>query len=118
MSSSLRERLRSALLEARRARDRDLADALRTCLAAIDNAEAVPVVSPGSSAVETSPLGVGTTEAARRALSVDDQAQVVRGELDDLREASATYDAHGRLDRASASRRVAAAVADLLGDTA
>ena len=66
--SPLRDRLRSALLEARRARDTEAASTLRTALAALENAEAVPV-GETSGAIEDAPLGAGATEARRRVLS-------------------------------------------------
>ncbi len=56
---SLRLRMRRALPEAMRARDRAAVSALRTALAALDNAEAVSLeeFEPRGPALEQSPMG-------------------------------------------------------------
>ena len=57
-ASPLRDRLRAALLAARRARDAETVSTLRTALAALENAEAVPA-DASSGALEDAPVGVG-----------------------------------------------------------
>ena len=65
-------------------RDRAAMAVYRTALAAIDNAEATPVAGEHrAGAVELSPLGVGRTEAERRSLSLEDEINIVRLEIQD-----------------------------------
>jgi uncharacterized protein len=101
----LRKRLRDALVAAMKERDRAGVSALRSALAAIDNAEAVDVTAAGgSSAIESSPVGIGVAEVERRALSDEDIAQIVRAEVADREAAALDYDRAGRSDRAEALR--------------
>ena len=83
MSADLRTRLQSALLPALRAGDGDTVAVVRSALAALANAEAVPVESPGP--VTDGPIagavtGAGSTEAPRRTLRPDEVRAVVEGE--------------------------------------
>lgn len=102
--------MRQALPEAMRARDRIAVSALRTALAALDNAEAVPVEEAGSHgpAVEQSPIGVGVTEAARRELSEQDVAAILRAEAGERLDAAAQLPAPAHADRAARLRAEAA----------
>lgn len=104
--TSLRQRLRTALVAAMKERDRVAVTALRSALAAIDNAEAVDTtaVASGSLAIESSPVGIGGAEAGRRALSGEDIAQIVRSEVTDREAAAVEYDRAGRPERAEALR--------------
>jgi uncharacterized protein YqeY len=113
----LRRRLRDALVAAMKARDRLAVGALRSTLAAIDNAEAVDTtaVPSGSLAIESSPAGVGAAEAERRALSDDDVARIVRAEVADREAAALEYDRAGRAERAAALRAEAQVLASHLG---
>ncbi|MEW1648208.1 hypothetical protein [Streptomyces sp. NPDC091219] len=63
-----------------RAPDKAAISALRTLLAALDNAEAVPVEETAlrGVALGQSPVGAGVTEAARREMSEDDVVGVVK----------------------------------------
>lgn len=103
---SLRRRLRNALVAAMKERDRVAVTALRSTLAAIDNAEAVDTtaVASGSLTIESSPVGIGVAEAERRALSDEDIAQIVRSEVADREAAALEYDRAGRPERAEALR--------------
>jgi uncharacterized protein YqeY len=74
---------------------------LRSALAAIDNAEAVEIRDVRAGAIETSPVGVGAAEVARRELTEADVAAIVRGEVEERRAAAAAYQAAGRGDRAA-----------------
>jgi hypothetical protein len=103
--SPLRSRLRAALLEARKAQDAETVSTLRTALAALENAEAVPAVA-GASAIEDAPLGVGATEAARRVLSDADEVAVLDAEIASLKEAGRAY-ACSIPERAAAARQAA-----------
>ncbi|CUR61079.1 conserved hypothetical protein [metagenome] len=104
--SPLRTRLRAALLDARRARDAEAASTLRTALAALENAEAVPTTDATAGALEDAPLGVGVTEAARRVLSDADELAVLEAEIASLQEAGRAY-ACSVPERAVAARRAA-----------
>ncbi len=103
---SLRQRLRDALVAAMKERDRVAVTALRSTLAAIDNAEAVDTsaVASGSLAIESSPVGVGAAEVERRLLSDEDIVQIVRSEVADREAAAIDYDRAGRSERARALR--------------
>lgn len=102
-ASPLHARLRRALPPALKARDRAAAAALRSALAAIDNAQAVEVSpAPRSGGVIAGALtGLGAGDAPRRELSEDDVAAIVRAEVADRRAAAADYERAGRLDAAA-----------------
>src|SRR5699024_4242196 len=85
----MREVLRAELKTAMRARDRVAVAALRSAIATIDNAEAVPVETPlpGASAaasedaqqhVAGAVVGVGNSEVARRDLGEARMRELVR----------------------------------------
>lgn len=134
----LPERLRAALRTALRDRDRVAMAALRSALAAIDNAGAVdpataadsppagpvPGTRPASVAgpvpatsahVAGAVLGLGAAEVARRELTDADVAGIVRAELDDRLAAAALYERGGRTDVAARLRAEAAVLAAHLG---
>ncbi|MFF8996794.1 hypothetical protein [Streptomyces achromogenes] len=89
-----------------RARDRTAVSALRATLAALDNAEAVPVSEAAlrGVALEQSPVGAGTTEAARRELSDRDVIDIVRAEAGERLDAAAQLTAPAQADRAARLR--------------
>ncbi|MFD9395971.1 hypothetical protein ACFWBB_36110 [Streptomyces sp. NPDC060000] len=93
-----------------RARDKAAVSALRTTLAALDNAEAVPVdeTELRDSALEYSPVGVGVTEAERCELSERSVADVVRAEVAERLDAAAQLTAPAHADRAARLRAEAA----------
>ncbi|CAM4063164.1 hypothetical protein [Nocardiopsis rhodophaea] len=107
---SLRVRLREALPEAMRARDRVAVSVLRSTLAALDNAEAVDVdeAEMRGSAIEHSPVGVGVAEADRRELSERTVADIVRAEAAERLEAATQLTAPTHADRAARLRAEAA----------
>lgn len=113
-----RDALRSALTEARRAGDRDLAAALRTALAALDNAEAAPAAPAETSAVSThvagGRAGLGAAEESRRELTQDEELAIVLAEVEDLRAAAAEYSAAGQDERAESAGRTAGVLEGLL----
>lgn len=88
--TTLPDRLRADLTAALRAREKTTVAVLRTVLAAIANAEAVPagaaaeVVPPEDGPVAGAAKGVGATEAARRELTERDLRTIVAAERDDL----------------------------------
>ncbi|WP_083975523.1 GatB/YqeY domain-containing protein [Kitasatospora mediocidica] len=93
-----------------RARDKAAVSALRATLAALDNAEAVPVDEAELSgvALEHSPVGVGTTEAARRELSERSVVDIVRAEAAERLEVAAQLTAPAHANRAERLRTEAA----------
>ncbi|MEU6772347.1 hypothetical protein [Streptomyces sp. NPDC046759] len=99
-----------------RARDRTAVGVLRSTLAAVDNAEAVPVSSAQlrGSALEQVPIGVGATEAARRELSEQHIADLVRAEAGERLAVAAQFTAPEQADRASRLREEAAVLLRLL----
>ncbi|MFJ9721904.1 hypothetical protein ACIRP3_04060 [Streptomyces sp. NPDC101209] len=101
-----------------RARDKAAVSALRATLAALDNAEAVPVdeVEPRGPALEQSPVGVGVTEAARRELSEHRVVDVVRAEAAERLEAAAQLTAPAHADRAARLRAEADVLLRLLDE--
>ena len=116
VSEPLRIRLRDALTEAMKARDRVAIGALRSALAAIDNAEAVAV--PESTTVSEGPIagarsGPGATDVPRVPLSESDVVAIVRVEIADRRAAAAFYAERGRADAADRLQAEAAALARL-----
>ncbi len=109
----LRQRLREALTVAMKARDRVAVAALRSTLAAIDNAEAVdrPASVDARLAIERIPVGVGAAEVARRVLTEAQVEQIVRAEVAEREAAARDYDGAGRPDRAETLRGEAGVLA-------
>ena len=103
--SPLRTRLRTALLEARRARDGATVSALRVALSALENAEAVPSAATAG-AIEQAPVGAGVTEAPRRTLSGADELALLDEEIGALHEAARAFSSSAP-DTAAAARRAA-----------
>ncbi|MFD1054732.1 hypothetical protein [Terrabacter terrigena] len=122
MSSPLRAALRSRLTIAMRERDRAVTAALRNAVAAIENAEAVPVADGpmvgGSADIAGAALGVGATEAARLVLDPAAERHVVASELAALLEAEGAYAAAGDPERAATAAAGAEALRDVLTELA
>lgn len=114
LGMSLRVQMRRALTEAMRARDRNAVNALRATLAAVDNAEAVPLDEAELSAVADGPVRAGTTEVARRELDEEAVAGIVRAEVDERLEAAAQLTAVAQEDRAARLRTEAEVLVGLL----
>ncbi|MBZ4497008.1 MULTISPECIES: hypothetical protein [unclassified Dermacoccus] len=85
---SIRTILHQALRTSRQMRDRDATSALRSALAAIDNAEAVHVDGPGAGSIEASAVGAGATDVPRRELSEAEMVDIVGTEIDELARAA------------------------------
>jgi uncharacterized protein len=111
----LRTRMRQALPEAMRARDQMAVSVLRATLAALDNAEAIPVDERGKS---IEPVGVGTTEAARRQLSEREMTDIVRAEAAERLDAADQLTSPAHADRAERLRAEAAVLLRLLESAA
>jgi uncharacterized protein YqeY len=110
--------MRQALPEAMRARDKAAVSALRSTLAALDNAEAVLVDATATHgpAIEQSPTGAGATEAPRRELSEHETATLVRAEADERLEAAAQLTSPTHADRATRLRTEAGVLLRLLDE--
>ncbi|GIF04453.1 GatB/YqeY domain-containing protein [Actinoplanes siamensis] len=89
----LRDRLQAALLPAMKARDKAAVSALRSALAAIENAAAV---TPRDAAFGLPATGLGVTEVPRREQDDAEIERIVRAEIDERRAAAAEYDRLGR----------------------
>lgn len=111
---SLRARLRTDLVAAMKARDTDAVAALRTTIAAIDNAEAVEAGAStrgtGGEHIAGAVAGVGSTEAERRALSPDDVRAIVQEQIADRTAEADRYVSLGQTDAAGRLRREAEAL--------
>jgi uncharacterized protein len=114
----LRQRLRTALPAALKARDRTAIAALRATLAAIDNAEAAdrPAEVDRNLGIEQLPVGVGAAEVPRRELSDTQVEQIVRAEVAEREAAARDYERAGRPERADQLRGEAGVLAAHLAD--
>ena len=114
----LRRRLRDALTGAIKTRDKVAVAALRSALAAIDNAEAVerPESADEGLAFEQLRICAGSAEAARRELTEAQIERIVRGELAERESAARDYQRAGRLEHAERLRGEIRVLAQQLGD--
>jgi len=111
-SADVRERLRRDLVRAIKARDSAAVSALRSALAAIENAEAVdprPAPPPG---VDPSPIagsvaGLRAAEVPRRDLTAAEVEEIVRREMTERLEAADEYLRLGRDEQAGRLREEA-----------
>lgn len=117
-AAPLRRRLRDALAGAIKERDKLAVAALRSALAAIDNAEAVqrPESADRQLAVEQLRIGVGSAEMPRRELTEQQITAIVRGELAEREAAAREYQRAGRLEHAERLRGEIRALTRHLGD--
>jgi hypothetical protein len=103
---TLRDALRRDLTRAMKAREPDAVAALRTAIAAIDNAEAVPQVDENpvgtSGHIASARAGLGAAEAARLNLTASQQQGIVRDQVSGYTAEAEHYDALGQ--HAAASR--------------
>ena len=111
MRASLRDDLKVAL----KAKDRVAVGAIRSALAAIDNAEAVPTesashaASPGAGTTGDehfagSATGLGAAEAVRRNLTDADVRSIVQNEVRERTDAADEYERLGRTEQAERLR--------------
>jgi uncharacterized protein YqeY len=109
---TLRERLQAALPAAIRNRDAAAVTALRSALAAIENAAAVAPRGDADGRTEFGlpAVGLGVTEVARRAQDDAEVERIVRAEIADRDTAAQEYDRLGRSDRADRLRAEAQAL--------
>ena len=93
--------------------------AIRSALAAIDNAEAVEVNAEAipqatSEHVAGATAGAGSSDVRRRELTDTEVVAIVRRQVDERTEAADEYDRLGRHDHAERLRREAAILAQYL----
>jgi uncharacterized protein YqeY len=105
----VRQRLELALRTALRVRDTIAVSALRSALAAIDNAAAIPVRPAGTAGASSphfagSAAGLGAAEAMRRPLREGEAEQIVRAEVAERQAAAGDYERAGHADRADRLR--------------
>lgn len=114
----MRADLRRGLSAALKSRDRAAVTALRSALAAIDNAEALPVDHsgglPAGSEHVAGAVGHGAAEAERRQLTTRELRSVVEAEVTDRRSAAQEYERVGRADLADRLRSEADVLARYL----
>jgi uncharacterized protein YqeY len=117
-AETLRAALRRGLTTALKARESDAVAALRTAIAAIDNAEAVagPDVSvPVTNArIAGARTGVGSTEAVRRQLDGSQLRAILRDQIVEHTREADRYDALGQAEAAQRLRRQAGVLAPYL----
>jgi len=107
-AETLKHRLRADIKAAMRARAADETRLLRALLAAVDNAQAVPV-APGRSALPNS-FADGASEVPRIALTESALHAVLTAEIAERERAAEAIAAHGRPDEAERLRAEAAVV--------
>lgn len=117
----IREELRTRLRRAMRERDAVATGALRSALAAIADAEAVPAderpaagTADGSVHVAGAHAGLGAAEVPRRDLGEPELAAVVEREVAEREEVAREYDGLGRGEAADRLRAEAAVLRDVV----
>ena len=102
----MRDRLHQDLTAALKARDPTAVPALRSAIAALDNAEAVQVSEHAGPLSATSPhiagatAGAGSADVPRRPLTDDEIEAIVASQITERREAAREYAELGRSDTA------------------
>jgi uncharacterized protein YqeY len=109
-AATLIARLRADLRLAMRERDAPRTSTLRTLIAAIDHAQAVPDTDPRSH-TRFHRFGEGANEAPRRTLTQADLQALLNREMQERTEAAAEMEKAGEVDRAIRLREEAAIVA-------
>jgi uncharacterized protein YqeY len=110
----IRTALRADLVAAMKARHVDAVTALRTAIAAIDNAEAVDAPADdqprASEHIAGARSGVGATEAERRDLTASTVRAILREQISERVAEAERYDGHGQTAAADRLRREADAL--------
>lgn len=109
-----RAALRDQLLTARKTRDAVRAAALRSALAAIDNAETPDIIVPRAGAITDSAHGLGAAEVARRILTDAAIRSALTAEIDERDTAATALHDAGQHDRAQQVRAESAVLTELL----
>jgi uncharacterized protein YqeY len=115
---AIRDRLHHALRDAMRARDRVAASALRSALAALDNAGAVPAGQGPATAsgphFAGAVAGLGAGEVPRRGLAAGEAERIVRAEIAEREAAADGYEGAGHGEQARRLRQEARVLASVL----
>lgn len=85
-------------------------------MSAIDNAETPDGPVPSAGAIADSAQGIGAADIARRLLSEDEIAGLIRAEIDERHDAAEQFAQAGRTDRAAVIRDEAAVLSGLLDE--
>jgi len=109
-AEALKSRLRDDLRAAIQARSAAQIGLLRALLAALDNAQAIPLGERHDHYVELR-FGDRSAEAPRKTLSDADLDDVLQREMRERQDAADTFDRLGQTERAAAMRHEAAVVA-------
>ena len=117
-NEAIRDRLPRALRDAMRARDSVAVSALRSALAALDNAGAVPP-DPAPAAASGphfagAVAGLGAGEVPRRGLAAGEAERIVRAEIAERDAAAAGYEGAGHGEQARRLRQEARILASVL----
>ena len=117
----MRAGLRHALTAALKSRDAIAVSALRSAIAAIDNAEAVDVRADGAGPATSEYIagaseGAGSAEVPRRVLTEAEVEEVIRGQIDERVRAAEEYEALGRREIAQRLRGEAQVLLGYLAD--
>ncbi len=117
-AQALRAALRAGLVTALIARDTDAVTALRTAIAAIDNAQAVPAPASAPAAASAhiagARSGAGSTEAARRQLGSGELRDILHGQVTEHAREADRYAVLGQAEAAERLRRQARTLASYL----
>lgn len=108
-AAALKERLRADLRAAMQARAADRVRLLRALIAALDNAEAVPVEGMHDFSLPAT-SGEGAGEVARRELDTAAVEALLVAEADAREAAAGEYEHHGRAEEAARLRAEAALI--------
>jgi uncharacterized protein len=117
-NEAIRDRLHQALRDALRARDTIASSALRSGLAALDNASAVPTGTgsavAGGARFAGALTGLGAGEVPRRSLAPGEAEQIVRAEIAEREAAAAGYERAGHDEQARRLRQEARILASAM----
>lgn len=113
----LRATMRADLSVAMKSRNSQAVGALRTAIAAIDNAESVDTTADtatNSAHVAGAAMGLGAAEAPRRTLSPTEVRTILQGQIDERTTEAERYEALGQTDAAAKLRGEAQVLAEYL----
>lgn len=114
---ALRATMRADLGVAMKARNSRAISALRTAIAAIDNAESVDstvATAPASAHIAGATIGLGTAEVPRRSLSPAQVHAILRAQIDDRSAEADRYETLGQIEAAEGLRGEAQIIAAYL----
>ena len=116
LTTSLRDLLSTALRAAMKARDKQAVSALRSALARIANAEAVPIdTMPAAGAIGEGSVGHGAADAPRGELDESEIRALVEAEVTEHEQAADLLAASGQVAVADGLRARAAVLRSHLG---